>query len=177
METITPPKAELYPTPRVTVDCVVMAGDYILVVKRGGEPHKGKYALPGGYFNPYDTVVNGVEIKSDDSLKSAAIRELREETGLIIENDEYEDLVLIGTYDGRDRHPQARVINIAYGIDFLDDEAVRKMTIAGDDATEVRWLSVNDEKDLEILKNLAFDHSQIVADFFFDFVLNSVYVD
>jgi 8-oxo-dGTP diphosphatase len=63
-----------YPPAGVTVDLVVLTirrGDLaVLLVRRGAEPFLGQLALPGGFVHP------------DESLDSAASRELREETGL-----------------------------------------------------------------------------------------------
>lgn len=64
-----------YPHPSVTADCVVFGFDgvnlMILLVERGHEPYKGKWAFPGGFIN------------IDESAESGALRELKEETGII----------------------------------------------------------------------------------------------
>jgi 8-oxo-dGTP diphosphatase len=65
-----------YPYPRaaLTVDCVVFGFDEgalkILLIRRGIEPFKNRWALPGGFVQP------------DETLDAAARRELQEETGL-----------------------------------------------------------------------------------------------
>jgi 8-oxo-dGTP diphosphatase len=63
-----------YPHPSVTTDCVIFGFDgtklSVLLVKRGVEPYKGRWAFPGGFMN------------MDESAEEGALRELQEETGL-----------------------------------------------------------------------------------------------
>ena len=65
-----------YPRPALTVDCVVFGYDNIdealrvLLIERNSEPFKNQWALPGGF------------VEMDEDLKTAAKRELEEETGL-----------------------------------------------------------------------------------------------
>ena len=63
-----------YPHPSVTTDCVIFGFDgtklQVLLVERGLEPYKGKWAFPGGF------------VKMDESCEEGALRELKEETGL-----------------------------------------------------------------------------------------------
>ena len=63
-----------YPHPSVTTDCVIFGFDgsnlKVLLVQRGIEPYKGRWAFPGGF------------LRMDESAEEGALRELREETGL-----------------------------------------------------------------------------------------------
>ena len=63
-----------YPHPSVTTDCVIFGFDgtklRVLLVQRGIEPYKGRWAFPGGF------------LKMDESAEEGALRELHEETGL-----------------------------------------------------------------------------------------------
>ena len=67
-----------WPRPMVTVDAVVfnLSGGktQVLLVNRGKEPYKGKWAVPGGF------------IEIDEELENAVARELKEETGLTAGN-------------------------------------------------------------------------------------------
>ena len=128
-----------YPHPAVTVDCVVFGYDdsdlKVLLIQRGMEPFKGRWALPGGF------------VGIGEDLEAAARRELREETGL-------DDLFLeqLFTFGEPQRDPRERVISVAYyALVTLTDHAVR----AASDADCVAWFAVAD------LPDLAFDHEQI----------------
>lgn len=59
--------------PRVGSAVVVVHGDTVLLGVRAKEPNRGKWILPGGKINPFE------------SINDAAQREIREETGLEIE--------------------------------------------------------------------------------------------
>jgi len=135
-----------YPRPAVTSDCVVFGfdGKYlnVLLVKRGIEPFKGEWALPGGF------------LQMDETSEECAARELQEETGA-------DGLVLkqVGTFSTIDRDPRGRVISVAF-YTLANPDNISKMAIkGGDDAAEAKWFSLE-----EIQNNikLAFDHNKIV---------------
>src|SRR6202167_1200446 len=90
-----------YPRAALTVDCVVFGFDggelKVLLIQRGLEPFKGKWALPGGF------------VKIEETIDEAARRELEEETGL--KNIFLEQLYTFGAV-GRD--PRERVVSVAY---------------------------------------------------------------
>ena len=66
-----------YPHPSVTTDCVIFGFDgaklKVLLIQRGIEPYKGRWAFPGGF------------LKMDESAEEGALRELHEETGLFLD--------------------------------------------------------------------------------------------
>ena len=127
-----------YPRPAVTTDCVVFGIEgnniNVLLIKRGNEPFKGLWALPGGFLNP------------DETAEEGALRELREETGL--EAAEVEQLY---TFSDPKRDPRDRVISIAY-MAIVKLQEVK----GGDDASDARWFPIDN------LPELAFDHDQIL---------------
>ena len=129
-----------YPRPMLTADCVVInpCGE-VLLVRRGNEPFRGCWALPGGFM------------EMDETIEHCAVRELQEETGLQVAEG---DLRLVGVYSAPGRDPRGRTVTAAYAVCLADE--VR--AVAGDDAAEIRWWS------LETLPPLAFDHAQIIAD-------------
>jgi 8-oxo-dGTP diphosphatase len=124
---------------RVTVDIVIFtihAGVLkVLLVKRRLSPFEGKFAIPGGF------------VHEDESLDEAAVRELREETG--VANVYLEQLYSFG--DKR-RDPRGRVITVAYFALISPDRPLQ----AGTDAAEAEWWPIGK------LPELAFDHSQIL---------------
>ena len=132
-----------YPRPALTVDVVVFTlhGDQlrVLLIQRARNPYKGSWALPGGFVN------------MEESLESAAHRELAEETG--IADCELEQF---HTYGDPQRDPRGRVVSVAYCA-YLPNE-VRLTVQGGSDAKQVRWFPMTD------LPNLAFDHSKIIQD-------------
>ena len=127
-------------TPFLTVDCVIFQYDSVLLIKRGNEPHKGCYALPGGFVDIGETV------------QQACSRELKEETALEVDPDK---LKLIGVYSDPQRDKRFHSISVA----FLGDSSLAFLE-AGDDAIAVEL--VENWKDV----NIAFDHKKIIVDAF-----------
>jgi 8-oxo-dGTP diphosphatase len=136
-----------YPNIAVTVDLVLFTIQAeslrMLVVRRGGDPFKGRWALPGGFVRP------------DEALEQAARRELKEETGLDLKQVHLEQLA---TYGDPDRDPRQRVVTVAY----LALAPSLPAPIAGSDAAGAAWVDANDL--LRSRSALAFDHSRILRD-------------
>ena len=155
-------RKELYPKPSVTPDLVIFTilnNDLkVLLVKRGGHPYKGFWALPGGFLN----VKEGVDGDQGEDLDACAHRELAEETGLPEGSCFLEQLYTFGRA-GRD--PRTRVVSVAYYALISPDKA--KGIRAGDDATDAKWASVAGElldvRDMyKRMQVLAFDHTDIL---------------
>lgn len=133
-------------TAAVTVDLVVLTvrrDEFVaLVVKRGVEPFRGRWALPGGF------------VGEDEDLASAAMRELSEETGISAIDAHLEQLA---SYGAPDRDPRGRVITVAY----LALVADLPVPTAGSDATDAAWQRID-----VLLRpgRLAFDHRHILRD-------------
>lgn len=115
-----------YERPSVTVDMAIFTIENdklkLLMVKRADHPSIGKWALPGGFVN------------MDENLIDAAKRELFEETSL--ENIHMEQLQAWGDVD---RDPRTRIITVAYMA--LVDSSLLKAK-AGDDAAEAEWFEI-----------------------------------
>lgn len=139
-----------YPPVAVTVDIVLLTiheeALAALLIRRGGEPFKGSYALPGGFIRP------------DEDLDQAAARELAEETGA--RGVHLEQLASYGT-PGRD--PRMRVVSVAYLALTPDPPSVA----AGSDAASADWAPVASFLDASLPAEsnlLAFDHRTILQD-------------
>lgn len=125
-----------FPIRPVTVDCVLFDYDRVLLIRRGHEPFKGYYALPGGF------------VEVSESVENACCRETQEETGVVVRS-----LRLVGVYSDPARDTVRHTVAIA----FLGDADLSTLR-AGDDAEQVAlvadWRTVP----------LAFDHRHIIED-------------
>lgn len=142
-----------YPKPALTADICIFAragaGWKLLLIRRGGHPYLGCWALPGGFADEGETI------------ETTAARELQEETGLT-----GLALRLVGVYSAPGRDPRGWTVSAAYGTRVeaeLD-------AVADDDAAEAGWFDVRlaagkpPTVALPEGGRLAFDHAQIIAD-------------
>jgi len=145
-----------YPLPAVTVDMAIFTIRknrlQVLLIQRRDDPHKGKWAIPGGFVEV--GVGHKARGKQGESLEQAAERELLEETSLQRDRDQV-FLEQLYTFGNPGRDPRGRVITVAYYA-LISPEAYRRVE-AGDDAVEAAWFDVED------LPTMAFDHDQIMV--------------
>lgn len=132
-----------YPRVALTVDAIVFVKEAgstkVLLIKRGQEPYKNRWALPGGF------------IEMDETLEKACIRELEEETGLVVPA-----MQQFRTYDAINRDPRHRTISVVFAAQLNQITKV----VGSDDAAQAKWFSITE------LPELAFDHAQILQDYF-----------
>jgi len=139
-----------FPSVFVTTDAVLTQSGYILLIKRGGFPFKDCWALPGGYLDKGQFVIENM------------IKELREETCVKIPAK-----VLKGSiksqqiFDHPDRDPRGRVITHGFHIDLgYPDEKLPRVK-GSDDAREARWFHLSEVTS----EMMAFDHFHIIKRF------------
>jgi len=120
-----------FPPTFVTVDCIVIKSGHVLTVRRKGSPGRGLIALPGGFLNQKETILEG------------ALRELKEETGIKVSKEELEkSIVEQKVFDYPDRSLRGRTITHAFLINL---ESGPLPTVKGsDDADKAWWMSLSD---------------------------------
>jgi 8-oxo-dGTP diphosphatase len=126
-------------TPILAADGFVRDADgRVLLIKRKNPPDQGSWALPGGF----------VDVGEDP--RDACEREMREETGLVVEVER-----VAGFYGRPDRDPRGHTASITYACRVVSGEAK-----GGDDAAEARWFRPDELSETP----LAFDHRDVLAE-------------
>lgn len=132
-----------YPKPALTVDAVVLAGlgehMEILLIRRAKDPYQGALALPGGFVDPYE------------QPRAAVLRELAEETGLVLSGA---TSLWLSPRGVKGRDPRGWTVSLPM-LFHIDQPLPIK---AGDDAAEAHWVALSE------LDRLAFDHGAIVCE-------------
>jgi ADP-ribose pyrophosphatase len=118
--------------PLVAVGAVVFRGGEVLLVRRGREPARGIWAVPGG------------AVRAGESLVQAAEREVLEETGVVVRAGE-----VVHAFDVIDRDVTG-VLRYHYVVVDLLAAWVSGEPRAGDDAAEARWQRLDDLSSLEV---------------------------
>jgi len=133
-------RIELYRNPTPTVDVVILMriaeGEGVVLIERANPPYG--WALPGGFVDYGET------------CEQAAVREMKEETGL--------DVMLtglLGVYSDPKRDPRQHTMSVVYTGIPDNPEALK----AGDDAARARVFPLGEWPEL------AFDHAAILDDF------------
>ena len=127
-------KAAPFPPTFMTVDAVVIQSGHILLVKRGDMPGKGLWALPGGFLN------------QDEKMLDGAIRELKEETKIKVPVPVLKGSIKGSkTFDAPNRSQRGRTITQAFLIDLGFDGKLPKVK-GSDDAEKAFWVPFKDVK-------------------------------
>jgi len=125
---------------KLAADAMVFSGKgdalQILLVRRKYEPYKGMWAIPGGF------------VEDDEELEAAAIRELQEETGLIVPA-----MTQLHTFGKVGRDSRGRTVTVTY---YAFTDAATQKVQGGDDAAEAEWVYVKD------ITEMAFDHMEML---------------
>jgi 8-oxo-dGTP diphosphatase len=117
--------------PEVGVGAIVRRGTKLLLVRRGREPGRGLWSIPGG------------RVEQGEALAEAVVRELREETGLEGVCGRF-----VGWAERIDRDHHLVILDFEVSTDDGDAEAA-------DDADEVAWVEVSDLDQLDLIDGLA----------------------
>lgn len=111
---------------RVGVGAVVLDGDKVLLIQRGGGTARGKWSIPGGL------------VELGETTREAVVRELAEECGI-----EIEVVDVCGVLDRVVRDDDGRVRYHWVLVDYL--AVARGGTLcAGDDAADARWVAIDE---------------------------------
>ncbi len=122
-----------YPNfPLIGVGAVIVQNELVLLIRRGMEPAKGEWSIPGGLVNVGET------------LRDAAIREVLEETGLLIEPFQLVELV-----DRIFKDDLGRVRYHYVLADFLCHVRGGSL-LAGSDAIEAKWFCRDELEELNL---------------------------
>ena len=125
----------IYPDrPLVGVGAIIIHDGKILLEKRGNDPGKGKWSIPGG------------KVELGESVGQTVIREVKEETGLEVEKPEHVDIVDNVVLDDKGRIEYHFVI-----IDYLV-KLRGGILKAGSDALDLKWVSLKDVEALDLTK-------------------------
>jgi 8-oxo-dGTP diphosphatase len=112
-----------YPSsPLVGVGAVITSGGSVLLIRRGKEPSRGEWSIPGGL------------VRVGETLKEAVARESAEETGLIVRPDELVELLERIFHDDRGR------VRYHYVLADYRCQVVGGQLAAGSDALEAQWV-------------------------------------
>ncbi|MBI2079164.1 NUDIX hydrolase [Candidatus Micrarchaeota archaeon] len=116
-------------------DAVIINNGKVVLIRRGTEPFKGEWAIPGG------------RIEDNETAEECLVREAKEETGL-----EVRPIRMIGVYSDPKRDPRG-IIVAAYLCEVIGGELN-----GGDDAAEAKWFELNK------IPKLCTDHNKILED-------------
>jgi bifunctional NMN adenylyltransferase/nudix hydrolase len=129
-----------FPPTFVTVDAVVVQSGHVLLVQRGARPGKGQWALPGGFLN------------QDEKIVDAVIRELREETKIKVPAPVLKgNIVASKVFDDPYRSSRGRTITHAYLIHLPPGELPKVK--GADDADKARWVPLAEVKRSEMYED------------------------
>jgi len=128
-------RREFPETPLVGVGAIVIEDSRVLLVKRAHPPLQAQWSIPGGV------------LEVGELVREAAIREAREETGLIVEPRD-----LLGVYDRILRNAEQRVQYHYVLIDFLCRRTGGELRAASD-AAEVRWFTRDELPSLDLAED------------------------
>jgi len=122
-----------YPPIFVTADAVVIQDGHVLLIRRKGQPGQGQWALPGGF------------VEQDEFVVDAALRELEEETGIAVaEADLRAAIVATRVFDAPFRDMRGRMITHATLFHLRPQTPELPTAVGADDADLASWVRLTD---------------------------------
>lgn len=158
-----------YPRPAVTTSVIITKYKYmVLLGKRqpDAEAYPNAWCIPGGFLNakveeddltprPWAAPYEGPErVFLGETVEEAAIREVKEETNITIEQHE---LKLFQVRSDPEQDPRGHVVHIIYSVDISEYNAMEE---AGDDLAELKWFDLGGR-----FPDMAFDHRSILMQY------------
>ena len=119
--------------PQVAVGAVVLCDNRVLLVQRGKPPRAGKWAIPGG------------RVETGETLRQAAEREVREETGIEVRAGEVVHVFELIDRDGAGETPRFHYVIIDLMAEYLRGEIN-----PADDARDARWFSAAELSEYDV---------------------------
>lgn len=137
-----------WPPTFVTVDAVVIQSGHILLIQRGEFPGAGLWAIPGGFINENELIVDAV------------VRELREETGLKVPEKVLKGSVTANqVFDDPSRSGRGRTVTHAFLFKLDDAESLPRVR-GGDDAAKAKWVPL---VEFEKMRSVMFEDHYFIA--------------
>lgn len=138
-----------YPPTFVTVDAVVVQAGHVLLIRRKAAPGMGLWALPGGF------------IGQDETLKSAMLRELREETRIKVPSPVLEGSITHQrVFDDPYRSTRGRTVTHAFLIELRNVGKNLPRVKGSDDADKAKWVPLSEIKECDLYE----DHYHIIRE-------------
>lgn len=131
-----------YPPVFVTTDVLVVQAGHVLLIERGGDYGRGLWAMPGGFLD------------KGESLHHCALRELKEETNLVIDKGAP---YTVHTFDAPDRSLRGRTVTHVHYFELMGNRLPD--VVAADDANHAFWLPLGNLDGTKMFE----DHYSIVA--------------
>ncbi|NRA86126.1 MAG: NUDIX domain-containing protein [Rhizobiales bacterium] len=136
-----------------TADCVLICNAHVLLIKRAAAPGKNCWALPGGFVN------------QNESFATAAVRELIEETQIILPStfNLHDNIKSAHLFDDPKRCFGISRISVGHLIEVPLIDGAYPKTNASDDAVAAKWTKLSQIKNITMFD----DHADII-DYFLD---------
>lgn len=124
--------------PFITVDAVCLQAGHILLVTRKDPPYRGALALPGGFLNRNERILDGM------------LRELREETHISDTKGEIPPKMLesfikeVRVFDAPERSERGRIVTHAFKLECPNKTSGLYKVLGDDDAEKAQWYKLSD---------------------------------